>query len=298
MKNLLALLMALSFLSIGCDDAGETPDAVDLTDPNAPAPGLLIDAGTDPNPNAPIDACQPGTPFGVGVDTPWSAPAGCDGLYAAPGPFVAGVTTVQYQGQTIEVWYPGRAGTESGRSKAVYDMRDWLPQEVASNIPDTACAIFKMDAYRDLPVAEGSFPVVLFSHGVAGYRMQSTFLMSHLATWGFLVASAEHPERGLQTVLETGSIEGDNAPEAMRAAWNWVAQENGGNGRFAGRVDLTKVASSGHSMGSGAAAIVAGDDGIGALFALAGPGIGAAPDKPFLIMGGPTDSIATTESVR
>ena len=41
---------------------------------------------------------------------------------------------------------------------------------------------------------------------------------------GFLVASAEHPERGLQTVLETGSIEGDDAPEAMRAAWNWLAQ--------------------------------------------------------------------------
>ena len=32
--------------------------------------------------------------------------ARCDGLYAAPGPYVAGVTTVQYQGQTIEVWYP------------------------------------------------------------------------------------------------------------------------------------------------------------------------------------------------
>ena len=33
-------------------------------------------------------------------------------------------------------------------------------------------------------------------------------------------------------------------------------------------------------------------------FSRGGPGIGAAPDKPFLIMGGTTDSIATTESVR
>ena len=74
MKNLLALVMALSVLSIGCDNAGDAPDSVDITDPNAPAPGLLIDAGSEPGPNSVIDTCQPGTPFGVGIDTPWAAP--------------------------------------------------------------------------------------------------------------------------------------------------------------------------------------------------------------------------------
>ena len=42
---------------------------------------------------------------------------------------------------------------------------------------------------------------MLFSHGAASYRSQSTFLTAHLASWGFVVASPDYLERGLRNVL-------------------------------------------------------------------------------------------------
>ena len=93
--------MALSVLSIGCDNAGDAPDSVDITDWNAPAPGLPIDAGSNRT-QLGYRYLSARDPFRCRYRYAMAAPAGCDGLYAAPGPYVAGVTTVQYQGQTIE----------------------------------------------------------------------------------------------------------------------------------------------------------------------------------------------------
>ena len=35
-------------------------------------------------------------------------------------------------------------------------------------------------------------PLLVFSHGNSGYRQQSTFLTTHLASWGFVVAAPDH----------------------------------------------------------------------------------------------------------
>ena len=62
----------------------------------------------------------------------------------------------------------------------------------------------QMSAYTGLPPADpdgGPYPLVLFSHGFAGYRLQSTFLTTHLASWGFVVAAVEHPYRNLTAVF-------------------------------------------------------------------------------------------------
>ena len=63
----------------------------------------------------------------------------------------------------------------------------------------------------DAEVADGAFPVVLFSHGFTGIRVQSSFLMSHLASWGMVVVAPEHPSRDLTNVL------GGTAPAQVRA---------------------------------------------------------------------------------
>ena len=63
---------------------------------------------------------------------------------------------------------------------------------------------FEMDCDRRPPDRAGDggpFPLVLFSHGFAGYRLQSTFLTTHLASWGFVVATVEHPYRNLTAVF-------------------------------------------------------------------------------------------------
>ena len=73
-------------------------------------------------------------------------------------------------------------------------MQSLLPPEI--NPP------FETHAYRDVDAAKGRrFPIVLFSHGAVSFRLQSTFLTTHLASWGFVVASPDFLERGLQTFL-------------------------------------------------------------------------------------------------
>ncbi len=61
------------------------------------------------------------------------------------------------------------------------------------------------DAVRDIPAStDGPFPLVLFSHGFAGFRLTSTALTTHLASWGFVVIAPDYLERGLAGVLGEG----------------------------------------------------------------------------------------------
>ena len=57
--------------------------------------------------------------------------------------------------------------------------------------------VFTTEGSPGLPAAEGRFPLVLFSHGFASFRTQSSFLTTHLASWGFVVISPDYIERGL-----------------------------------------------------------------------------------------------------
>ena len=80
-------------------------------------------------------------------------------------------------GEPMEVWYPAKPGAADGLANATYDMREWLPAEASALISDDESPLFDMDAVRDLPVAQtGPFAVVLFSHGMGGYRMQSSVM--------------------------------------------------------------------------------------------------------------------------
>jgi dienelactone hydrolase len=45
---------------------------------------------------------------------------------------------------------------------------------------------------RNAKVREGRYPLVLYSHTSNGYRRQSTFLCTHLASHGYVVAAADH----------------------------------------------------------------------------------------------------------
>jgi dienelactone hydrolase len=47
-------------------------------------------------------------------------------------------------------------------------------------------------AALDLTTLDRPCPLVVFSHGNSGLREQSTFLTTHLASWGFVVAAPDH----------------------------------------------------------------------------------------------------------
>jgi predicted dienelactone hydrolase len=234
--------------------------------------------------------------------------------YAGPGPYPVGVTEITTGPTPISVFYPAVDGSERGKPPATYDLRDWLPRGDAAKVaglPD-----FAMAATRDLPPAvDGPFPLVLFSHGFAGYRLQSTFLTTHLASWGFVVASVEHPYRNLTAVFGdlsafAGSIGTDRSPDVAQllGAIDVVkADTNDAASAIHGlRVDTTHVGAVGHSLGGFAVFAAARDPRIESYVALAFPVGGSfvdsttpttvggppPPGKPSLLIAGSADAIA------
>lgn len=60
---------------------------------------------------------------------------------------------------------------------------------------------FKNRARRDAELAEGPFPLLVFSHGNGGFRFQNTFQMEYLASHGYIVAACDHTGNAAVTLL-------------------------------------------------------------------------------------------------
>jgi len=76
----------------------------------------------------------------------------------------------------VEAWYPAAPSTND---VATYEL-----------LPDVG---FSSVALRDAPAAEGSFPLILFSHGRSGNRLVYSQLCESLAHRGFVVVALDHP---------------------------------------------------------------------------------------------------------
>ena len=284
----------------GCGGSGQHPQSsptVEATVVSAPL--------SSPPPSAATTAVVPSA--GPGSDA---------ATYAGPGPFPVGVTELTNGATAITVFYPALDGTQDGAAPATYDLRDWLPAAEAAKV--AGLPEFTMAAYADLPPADadgGPYPLVLFSHGFAGYRLQSTFLTTHLASWGFVVAAVEHPYRNLSAVFgDLGSfvdtLGTDQSPDvaqllgaidAVQAASNDPSSALNGLA-----VDTEHIGAVGHSLGGFAVFAAARDPRIDSYVALAFPVGGTfvepstpttvagppAPDKPSLLIAGSDDAIA------
>ena len=151
--------------------------------------------------------------------------------------------------------------------------------------------VFATEARRDAEAsADGPFPLILFSHGLGGFRQQSSFLTTHLASWGFVVAAPEHAERNLATVLSNGELRDDAVPQLRRALNALEAN--------ASLVDAARIGLMGHSAGGGAiAALVDAEDfdarGWVSLASIAAP----SSEVSGLVLGGESDRIAVPETV-
>ncbi len=139
---------------------------------------------------------------------------------------------------TVEVYYPSTAAAVAG-----------VPRDVAK--------VFEIDvvatpAYRDVALASGAHPLVVFSHGNNGIRIQSFFFGAHLASHGFVVVSPDH--RG-NTFVDTlkGVIDPNvatNRPRDMSFVIDRFLAFNDEPGNFfAGAIDPARIGASGHSFG-------------------------------------------------
>jgi dienelactone hydrolase len=153
----------------------------------------------------------------------------------------------------MEVWYPVDPADIGTGPRDEYFIRDYVSAAFDSLIPDDVNPPFVTDATRDVPASpDGPFPLVLFSHGFASYRVQSTFLTTHLASWGFVVISPDYLERGLKSVLgEPPAVSRADTAVADEAIETARAANLAPGGPLEGRIDGDTVFPIGHSAGGG-----------------------------------------------
>jgi dienelactone hydrolase len=140
--------------------------------------------------------------------------------------------------------------------KTGYDIREHVPPRQAQKLADAANETYQAcECYRDLPPAEGEFPVLVFIHGTAGFRTQSLHQNTHWASRGFVVFAADHPGIQLKDLLglidlipPPSTDQSGDARGILKAAAE-ITSSSASFSTLAGHLDMTRVAVSGHSAG-------------------------------------------------
>jgi dienelactone hydrolase len=254
------VLVGLGLPAVGCTSGGKAAAPDDI----GPVAGMIGGAGAD------------------------------DATFGRRGPFAVGITTLDLaDGRRVELFYPADEDEVDGAPKVTYDVTSGMSEALASRMPQFVKLPKEVNAHRDLAVSDvGPFPVVLFSHGYAGWRTLYATLLSDLASWGFVVASPDMPDHRLEDLLNSQIKPWDAAADVpmLQATLDRVIDEGMSDGRLAKAVDGGKVAVVGHSVGGGDAyRMLAGDDrvsgGVSWNYTLPEDAGG----KPFMIIGGETD---------
>jgi predicted dienelactone hydrolase len=203
------------------------------------------------------------------------------------GPFAAGHQRITLSGGdeaddvVAEIWYPATPGTDSDEDLATYvtDEGDLSSFESSLEAADDACTRKQVTSVTEGTPAELDFdsPVLVFSHCLGCTRFSSATIAEYLASFGFVVLSADHagntyfdedPKLStaalevrlaeVQVLLETIATPPSTLPEPAKSI-------------LAG-ADSDTLGIYGHSFGSVTAGnIAAGDNDIEAVAGLAAP---------------------------
>ncbi len=196
------------------------------------------------------------------------------------GPYPVGVRSFEFRDPVrrdrplpTELWYPA-ASMHAGA-----DRRDESSDryQIAPGFPTLA-----QRAVRDAAPRAGAAPLLVFSHGWGGHRRQSTFLCTHLASHGFIVAAVDHLGNTLLDLMQRGSARDRRQPIAGgtlltdRPADVAVVIDRllaGESGDVGAHIDPERLGVLGHSYGGWTALVAAGrDPRVGAVVALAPAG--------------------------
>ncbi|HEY6872078.1 MAG TPA: alpha/beta fold hydrolase [Geobacteraceae bacterium] len=116
---------------------------------------------------------------------------------------------------------------------------------------------FSLEAALDAPIDEGTFPLVVVSHGSGGYPLLYRTIGACLAKHGYAVALPEHPGNNRDDNALNGTVENlVNRPRHIRLTIDAVSAD----AHFEDRVQPDNTAIIGHSMGGYTALAVAGGE--------------------------------------
>lgn len=213
-----------------------------------------------------LAACSSGSDGATGTtaDRSTTTRTAAAPAYAERGPHPVGtVSFALADGRRVVAWYPAAAGA-ADQPAEVFDIASLLAPDLQAKIAADLRPQYEIDAHVGAPGADGGpFPVVLFSHGYAGFPEQSADLVTHLASWGFVVVAPDHVERSLSGLLGTAAkgVPKRTDPEVLSDALDTaLAQADDASSPLHGLLDPKRVAVAGHSAGAGAAYLTASSD--------------------------------------
>jgi dienelactone hydrolase len=244
------------------DAANETPIVVDASVRDVGAGGAppIVDVANPPPDvvNGPDRKPDVGFEGGLGCGLTTLLPVPDDP--SLRGPWKVGVRTAKIGRLTTEILYPAAPGSEQGKAEAFYDIRVWIPERERSKVPDANSPDIKPiggNLFRDLPIdgGHGPYPVVVYIHGTSSFRMASLSTMTHWASRGFVVVSADYPGMFLHDMLAgtldcllptTGAqdVPGDVATQMLA-----LATPTGDVAFLAAHLDTSRIGLTGHSRG-------------------------------------------------
>ncbi|OIB00929.1 carboxylic ester hydrolase [Paenibacillus sp. LC231] len=178
----------------------------------------------------------------------------------------------------VQFWYPSEP--ETGEEAAPY-IRNVAAitqgLEQALSFPAWTLShlgLVETHAYSNAPLSsmEQEYPILIFSHGMTGFRNQNTFQIEELASHGYIVVGIDHAYDAAATVYPDGrevlinkhQLSGFEALDEHMTLWtqdvsfilNRLEQLNRQDeqDRFTGRLDLERIGMFGHSYGGATAA--------------------------------------------
>jgi predicted dienelactone hydrolase len=199
-------------------------------------------------------ACQPVTrppaqepqpPHGIRPDAP---------PYAERGPYAVGtqefVVDDTDRPLPLTIWYPAQKVGHA--TEEITYTEDYAPLFPTFQVGGHAIK----DAVPD--TSGQPYPLVVFSHGNGFSRLQSVYLMEHLASHGFVVAAADHSGNNLAKLGEASYAWYIYRPQDIQRVVAYIDDLAAPAGALAGLIDTEHMAIMGHSFGASTALRYAG----------------------------------------
>lgn len=114
---------------------------------------------------------------------------------------------------------------------------------------------YMINAAQDAPLSNGSFPLVIISHGDGSTPLAYRTIAQFLARNGFIVGIPQHPFNNREDNTLSGTIDNlKNRPTHIRTVIDWFLKESS----FSPSIKSDNISLIGHSMGGYTALAVAG----------------------------------------
>lgn len=206
--------------------------------------------------------------------------------FSGRGGFAVGQVDLQLDsGPTVAVFYPVDPDAVPADAESyAYSGEDVLDPAISALLPEALSGeVAPADTWVEVPASQdGPFPLVLHSHGFSGNARFANQHNAAVASWGYVVAAVDHPERGLASILAAflgGEADGaaneyldsDQLLEALDLLTDPSALAGS---PIDGAIDGERVAAEGHSAGGSASGTAAYDERVDLW-------LGQAPSTPY-----------------